>query len=230
MTPSISVMLVDDDPFIREVVGAALSARPGVTVDRFASAPEALAAARLAPPDIIVLDFNLPGHDGLSLARDLRGILSPMPPLIFLTAREDIELIGRLRAEGADAVIAKPFDPATIAQQILHLNGRAAGRDTRLDAVAANFRASIPQTMAEIDKEWGLIRRTWQRPVAESLLMRVHKLAGAAGLFKLHDFGNAARAVEVALNAQLESEAPEMSGIERAIAQLWDRAIAATGP
>ena len=60
--------------------------------------------------------------------------------------------------------------------------------------------------------------------------MRVHKLAGAAGLFKLHDFGNAARAVEVALNAQLESEAPEMSGIERAIAQLWARAIAATGP
>lgn len=228
MKSALSVMLVDDDRFIREVVGAALAAHQGVSVSGFDSAAEALSAARIARPDVIVLDYTLPGTDGISLARELRGILSPMPRLIFLTAREDFELVGRLHAEGAEAVLAKRFDPVTIAQRILRLSDTAP-RDTRLDAVAAGFRASLPETMAEIEKEWGLIRRTWQRPVAESLLMRVHKLAGAAGLFKLEDFGNAARGVEVAINAQLGSDAPETSDIERSIALLWERAIAATG-
>lgn len=234
---AVSVMLVDDDPFIREVVSAALNAKPGVSVQCFANAPDALAAARVAPPNIIVLDFTMPGTDGVAVLRDLRAVVSPLPPFIFLTAREDEHVIARLRAEGAAAVLAKPFDPATIAAEILR-HGEAsrthAPRDTRLDAVAANFRASLPQTMAEIDKEWGALRREWERAIAESLLMRVHKLAGAAGLFKLHDFGTAARAVEVAVVAQLEGEArgegTDVAAIERAVAVLWERAVAALGP
>lgn len=221
------VMLVDDDPFIREVVSAALRTVSGVSVRTFASGAEAVSSARDARPDIIVLDYTLQGTDGLALARELRGVLSAMPPLIFLTAREDAALIGRLRGEGADAVIAKPFDPATIAQEILRHGGRTPARDTRLDAVAASFRASLPLTMAEIGNELDVLQRQWSRPVAESLSMRVHKLAGTAGLFKLHDFGIAARDVETAINAQLEAErrdeAPETRNIAQAIAALRAR-------
>ena len=219
-----SVMLVDDDPFIREVVSAALRTVPAVTVQVFAAGAEAVAAARHARPDIIVLDYTLPGTDGLTLARELRGVMSSMPPLIFLTAREDAALIGRLRSEGAHAVIAKPFDPATIAQSILRHGGHMPARDARLDAVAASFRASLPMTMAEIGKELDVLQQEWRRPVAESLSMRVHKLAGTAGLFKLVDFGLAARDVEAAIQAQLEAElrgeAPETLKIARAIAAL----------
>jgi CheY-like chemotaxis protein len=234
---TISVMVVDDDPFVREVVSAALSAKPGVHVQCFASASDALAAVRVVPPDIIVLDFTMPGTDGISVLRDLRGALSPLPPVVFLTAREDAGVIARLRAEGAAGVLAKPFDPAGIAAEILGHGEKArasAPGDTRLDAVAANFRASLPQTMADIDNEWGIIRREWQRPAAESLLMRVHKLAGAAGLFKLHEFGQAARLVEAAVQTQLDGEtrgdAISIEAIAPAVAKLWDAAIAATGP
>jgi two-component system, OmpR family, response regulator len=217
-------MLVDDDPFIREVVSAALRTIHGVSAQVFAAGAEALAAARRARPDIIVLDYTLPGTDGLALARELRGILSSMPPLIFLTAREDAALIGRLHSEGAHAVIAKPFDPATIAQVILRHGGHLPVRDARLEAVAANFRASLPLTMAEIGKELDVLQQEWRRPVAESLSMRVHKLAGTAGLFKLEDFGLAARDVESAIQAQLAAElrgeAPETLKIARAIAAL----------
>lgn len=221
------VMLVDDDPFIREVVSAALRTIQGVSVQVFAAGAEAVAAAPQARPDIIVLDYTLPGTDGLALARELRGVLSSMPPLIFLTAREDAALIGRLRSEGAHAVIAKPFDPATIAQVILRHGERMPARDARLDAVAAGFRASLPITMAEIGKELDVLQQEWRRPVAESLSMRVHKLAGTAGLFKLEDFGLAARDVEAAIEAQLEAElrgeAPKTLEIARAIAALRAR-------
>ncbi len=247
---AVSVMLVDDDPFIRDVVSAALSAKPGVHVRSFATSAEALAAARVTAPDIVVLDFTLPGTDGIEVLRDLRRVLTPFPPIVFLTAREDADVVARLRAEGAAGVLAKPFDPTKVADEILRLGARERGaparegalssggrpsppRDARLDAVAASFRASLPQTMAEVDKEWGVLRREWQRAVAESLLMRVHKLAGAAGLFKLNDFGNAARAVEVAVQMQLDGEgrgeAISVAGIEPAVAKLWDAAIAATG-
>lgn len=222
------VMLVDDDPFIREVVSAALRTIQGVSVQVFAAGAEAVAAAPQARPDIIVLDYTLPGTDGLALARELRGVLSSMPPLIFLTGREDAALIGRLCSEGAHAVIAKPFDPATIAQVILRHGERMPARDARLDAVAAGFRASLPITMAEIDKELDALQQEWRRPVAESLSMRVHKLAGTAGLFKLEDFGLAARDVEAAIEAQLEAElrgeTPKTMDIARAIAALRERA------
>jgi len=232
---AISVMLVDDDPFIREVVAAALGVKPGVHVQSYASSSDGLAAARVGAPDIIVLDYTMPDIDGFALYRELRRVVARMPPVVFLTANEDPDLIARLRAAGAAGVLAKPFDPATIAEQILALGAaHRAGmsRDTRLDAVAANFRASLPQTMAEIAKEWSSLRREWRRPVAESLLMRAHKLAGASGLFKLHDFGAAARALEAAVLAQLDGEehgaAVSIDGIESAVARLWDAAISAT--
>jgi CheY-like chemotaxis protein len=232
---AVSVMLVDDDPFIRDVVSAALTSKPGVHVQSFATSAEALAAVRVTAPDIVVLDFTLPGTDGLAVLGDLRRVLTPLPPVVFLTAREDAGVVAKLRGEGVAGVLAKPFDPSTIADHILRYSAeiRAAPRDTRLDAVAANFRASLPQTMDEIDREWSSLRREWQRPVAESLLMRVHKLAGAAGLFKLHDFGQAARAVEVAVQVQLEAEtraeAVSVDLLESAVARLWDAAIAAMG-
>lgn len=233
---AVSVMVVDDDPFIREVVAAALSAKPGVHVQCYGAAADALTAARAAAPDIIVLDYTMPGIDGLAVYRELRGLLPAMPPTVFLTAREDDELVARLTAAGAAGVLAKPFDPAAIAADILRLGAPrrdAASRDTRLDAVAASFRASLPQTMAEIDKEWCVLRREWQRPVAESLLMRVHKLAGAAGLFKLQAFGQAARAVDVALHQLLERETQgegvDLGAVEGAVAALWQEAISAMG-
>lgn len=220
----VSVILLDDDPFVRDVVSAALNSEPGVHVRCFAKAPEALAGARIWPPDVVVLDFTLPGTDGLAVLGDLRDLLSPLPPVIFLTAHEDAGIVASLRAEGA-GVIAKSLGPVAIAAEILrHGVLDQAPRDSRLDGVAARFRASLPRTMSEIDEEWNTLRQGWQHPVAASLLMRVHKLAGAAGLFKLYDLALAARAVEAAVQEQLAADEPgaamNVAAIEESVVKL----------
>lgn len=212
---AVSVVIVDDDPFICEVVAAALSAEGGVEVRCCATASDALAAVRAARPDIVVLDYTMPAGDGLTVLGELRAVLVPMPPVIFLTAREEADVIARLRMEGA-GVLAKPFDPGAIAAEILRYRPNSSTRDTRLDAIAAKFRDSLPQTIARIEEESASLEREWRRPIAESLLMRVHKLAGSAGLFKFGDLGRAARAVETAVQAQLDAtEKGERADVSR---------------
>lgn len=236
MKDGVFVMIVDDDPFIREVVSAALGARPGVRVRSFPGPTEALLAAAADAPDIIVLDYSIPGADGLTILSRFRAALASAPPVVFLTAQTDDALVARLYAAGAAGVLAKPFEPGAIAAAILRHGGpaRAApARDKRLDAIAANFRASLPQTMEAIGKEWSALRREWCRATAESIVMAVHKLAGAAGLFQLGELGVAARAAEAALLAQLDADARgaavRLDAIEPAVAKLWDTAIAAIG-
>lgn len=230
MTPC-RIIVVDDDPFIREVLGTALGTRPGIAVCACATVAAAVAAARRDPPDMIVLDLHMPGEDGRAAYRALRGVIAPMPPVVFLTAQEDVDVIATLLAEGAAGVLAKPFDPTVIAAEILRFAPGAAppSRDRRLDHVAAAFRASLATTMTDIDRDWNALRRDWQPAVAEALLMRVHKLAGAAGLFKFGTFGKAARDVEAlvrtGLDAAPSAHTVQMSALEDAMRALWSAAL-----
>ena len=70
----VRVLVVDDDPTVREVVAGYLS-RAGLTVDEAADGMDALAQARHTPPDLVVLDLMLPGLDGLEVLRRLRACL-----------------------------------------------------------------------------------------------------------------------------------------------------------
>lgn len=232
---TISVLLVDDDPFIREVLVAALEGQPGVRAQSYAEPGAAILAAKFAPPDVIVLDYTLPGTDGLAVYREMRRAFAPFPPVVFLTAREDAGLISQLNAAGAAGVLAKPFDPMSIAAEILRFAEKPATpmRDARLDVVTTAFRARLPQTMADIDAEWSILRREWQSAVAESLVVRVHKLAGAGGLFKMHAVGDAARAVEDAMQMQIDADrrgnAADLTDVATTLAVLWEAVTAAIG-
>lgn len=117
------IAVVEDDSEIREMV-VNLLAREGWQCAgvQDGSAFDTLAAGTM--PDVVVLDINLPGEDGLSIARRLAALRAP-PAIIMLTARgEDIDRIVGLEV-GADDYLGKPFNPRELVARIRALLRRA---------------------------------------------------------------------------------------------------------
>jgi len=101
------ILVVDDDALMRRSLAFNLE-QAGYHATSAASAEDALAQARLQPPDLVLLDIGLPGMDGLDALRQFRDQLTI--PVIFVTAhrRELDEILGL--ELGADDYITKPFD------------------------------------------------------------------------------------------------------------------------
>jgi two-component system, OmpR family, phosphate regulon response regulator PhoB len=119
------VLLVDDDPDIRDVVGAMLEA-VGLIVEPATTAEAALERAREKHFDLLVLDWNLPGMTGLDLCRKIRAepALSTTP-VLFLTAHSSSKDIVDAFASGADDYVAKPFRAPELGARIFGLLRRA---------------------------------------------------------------------------------------------------------
>jgi len=101
------LLVIEDDRALLTALGEGL-AGSGFAVDRAASAERALDQLRVNPYDLVVLDVGLPGVDGLTLLRALRGRESAVPVLI-LTARGQVaDRVAGLDA-GADDYVVKPF-------------------------------------------------------------------------------------------------------------------------
>lgn len=102
------VLIVDDSKLARMSVARALMAlRPDWTKLEASNADEALELARREAADIALLDFNMPGRDGLALAADLRGLNADMP-LAVVSANFQEEIVSRAREVGA-AFLTKPL-------------------------------------------------------------------------------------------------------------------------
>jgi len=112
------VLVVEDEPAIQELVAVNLE-HAGHQVWRASSAEEADAMVRDALPDVILLDWMLPGTSGLAYARRLRGAeRTRRIPIIMLTARaQEPEKLEGLEA-GADDYITKPFSPKELLARI----------------------------------------------------------------------------------------------------------------
>ncbi len=101
------VLVVDDDPPLRRMLARTLTAE-GYEVTVAADGGGALAEAERSAPDVIVLDVAMPGLDGLTVARRLRGKGLPTP-ILMLTARDAVpDRVAGLEA-GADDYLVKPF-------------------------------------------------------------------------------------------------------------------------
>ena len=118
------VLVVEDDPTVREVVERYLE-REGIIVDAVGDGLLALEHAESCWPDLVVLDLMLPGIDGLEVCRRLREH-APVP-VIMLTARgdEDDRVMGL--ELGADDYIAKPFSPRELTLRVQAVLRRASG-------------------------------------------------------------------------------------------------------
>ena len=113
------ILYVEDEPDIQAIVRVALETIGGFTVKICSSAEEALQAAVPFAPDMILLDVMMPEMDGPSTLKALRE-LPPLAevPMAFITAKVQSSELEYLMSLGARGVLAKPFDPMTLASQV----------------------------------------------------------------------------------------------------------------
>lgn len=118
------VLYVEDEANIRAVGLFSLADVGGLTVEPAESGPDALEKVEAFQPDLILLDVMMPGMDGLSTYRALRGReATSQVPVIFMTAKVQPHEVQGYKDLGAIAVIAKPFDPITLADEVRALAG-----------------------------------------------------------------------------------------------------------
>jgi DNA-binding response OmpR family regulator len=123
------VLVVEDEVALNDLVRAHLE-RAGHTVRQAHDGPSALRAAAEFGPELVVLDWMLPGLDGLTVCRELRR--RSLAPIIMLTARRDeADRVTGLEV-GADDYVVKPFSPVELVARV-----RAMLRRVALDRAAA---------------------------------------------------------------------------------------------
>jgi two-component system OmpR family response regulator len=111
-----TVLIVDDDPHIRQLLVFALG-KAGLATREAEHGEAALAQIAAGPPDLVILDINMPRMDGLEVCRRLRaqGAL----PILFLSSRDDeIDRVVGIELGGDDYVV-KPFSPREVVARVM---------------------------------------------------------------------------------------------------------------
>jgi CheY-like chemotaxis protein len=113
------ILYVEDEPDIQAVARIALETVGGFTVQICSSGEEAVQNAVEFAPDLILLDVMMPGMDGPDTLQALRGLPElSNTPAVFMTAKVQPQEVAQFKACGALDVIAKPFDPMALSEQI----------------------------------------------------------------------------------------------------------------
>jgi two-component system phosphate regulon response regulator PhoB len=135
-----NILLVEDEPAIQELIAVNLQ-HAGHHVIRAPDAERALGIVKSALPDLMLIDWMLPGMSGVSLARQLRQEeRTKRIPIIMLTARgEEADKIAGLEA-GADDYVTKPFSPRELVARIKAVLRRRAPQMTEDPVQAAGLR------------------------------------------------------------------------------------------
>ena len=116
VSPKATILIVDDEPDVREVLEEYFVAH-GYAVVAAESAGAARELAAQHPVDLALLDINMPGEDGLSLARHLRERYAKVAIVMLTSAGTVVDRIVGLEM-GADDYVPKPFDPRELAARV----------------------------------------------------------------------------------------------------------------
>jgi DNA-binding response OmpR family regulator len=167
----VRILIVEDDDIVADAIARGLSA--DYSVLRVASAEEARTALETEEFALAVVDVGLPGADGLTLVRRLRGAGVAMPTLM-LTAR--CTLADKVKAldTGADDFLSKPFEPAELAARCRALMRRAGGA---LEGIIKLNRLTVELTGRRLcidDAEVELTAREWL--VLECLVRKIGQI------------------------------------------------------
>ncbi len=215
MTP-LRILHVDDEPDIREVVELSLAIDPGLAVRTCASGGDALATVADWPPDLILCDVTMPVMDGpATLARLRESPKTAHIPVVFMTARAQSRELEHFKSLGAVGVIAKPFDPMTLATSVrghLRTAGIAALRDGFIKRLRTDA-AVLAQCRGD------LADAATSTAALEQIKTFAHALAGAAGIFGFQQVTVAAAALEK-ITAEKLGGAGAPGGVEHSLGAL----------
>lgn len=204
------ILLAEDDSALAHFLRDGLEAE-GYHVDVSPDGERALASLRQTDYDVVVLDLNLPGLDGVSVLRRTR-VLRPALPIVILTARTRIEDRIRCFDAGADDYVAKPFSFAELSARIRalirrsHLPSEAVLTvgDLRLDRVARSVQRAgrpIELTSKEFELLEYLMRNAGHRVTRAMIIENVWKMAFPVA---------ATNVVDVYINYVVRSRAEEV--------------------
>jgi len=113
------ILYVDDEPSVSQVAILVLQNIGGFDVLACTSGQEALDAVEDFQPELLLLDVMMPEMDGPATLEKLRALpVTANVPVVFMTGRSRPEDIASLKALGAVDVITKPFDPASLPDQV----------------------------------------------------------------------------------------------------------------
>ncbi len=201
------LLVVDDVDLNRRLI-AALLAPYGFAIDEAADGGEAIRALETKSYDLILMDVQMPGIDGLTAARTIRAMQHTVRvPIVALTAQALPDQIGACRAAGMDDYVAKPIQPGALFAAIRKWAGRASVAPSaapplqRADDIYDRLREKfIERCRAELRSLYRLLR-TPGAGGAKDLEAIVHRLAGTAGTLGFAELGALAADVDRTLAA-----------------------------
>jgi len=113
------ICCVEDDDDIRRIMRLSLERIGKMTVDLVADPALAIDSMIAFRPDLVVLDWMMPGMDGPALLRKMRELPETRAlPVVFVTAKASQRELAELRALGAAGTISKPFAPKDLPEQL----------------------------------------------------------------------------------------------------------------
>jgi two-component system, OmpR family, KDP operon response regulator KdpE len=139
-----AILIVDDDPSVRRALHITLQTL-GFSASEASGGEEALLLARSSPYDVVLLDINMPGLDGLETCRQLRRLL-PRIAILMLTVRDSEEDKVNALEAGADDYVTKPF-------HLRELTARVRAAIRRMQALGENTSTTIRIGDIELDPE-----------------------------------------------------------------------------
>ncbi len=131
LSHSFSVLVVDDEAALRKVIRASLAAS-GFTVEEAGTGSDALDIVKQRPFDLVLLDVNMPGVNGVDACRQIRA-MAPRTGIVMVTVRDAEEDKVRALEAGADDYVTKPFQFRELVARL-----RAVLRRTRMNGAAAS--------------------------------------------------------------------------------------------
>jgi DNA-binding NarL/FixJ family response regulator len=142
---AISVAIVEDNPEVRRNLSRYIDGAPGFRcTNAYGSAEEALRTLPTTPPDVVLMDIQLPGMSGIACTASLKAAL-PSVPVMMLTVYEDTEVIFRALKAGASGYLLKRCDPAKLLEAISDLHhGGAPMTDQIARKVIESFHHAKP--------------------------------------------------------------------------------------
>lgn len=169
------ILVVDDDPQIRDILGMALE-RAGFDAVMARDGAEGLAKAKSDAPDLAVLDIGLPEMDGLELCKAIRR--DSDLPILFLTARDDeVDRIVGLEL-GGDDYVTKPFSPRELVARVRailkRVNGGSGQSETTESAATLNLGSLTlaPESHACMVGETNVTLTSTELTILEKLMSR----------------------------------------------------------